>query len=109
LSRRGRRFRGRPVAQPPEAFLGYMSEQELQLLRLGELLSRVARPHRSDDVLPVDVRTALWQLGFPCTELTSREELISRLWARKRSLLTAMPPGWGGPSDRGGLTPPPAA
>jgi len=65
----------------------------------------VAHPHRCDDVLPVDVRAALWQLGFPCNELTPREEIISRLWAKKRTLLSSMQPGWGGP----GITPPAAA
>jgi hypothetical protein len=56
-------------------------------------------------VLPVDVRAALWQLGFPVDELTSREEIITRLWAKKRTLLSAMQPGWGGPT----VTPPAAA
>lgn len=82
-----------------------MSEHELMLVQVGEVLSQVARPHRCDDVLPVDVRAALWQLGFPCSELTSREEIISRLWAKKRTLLSTMQPGWGGP----GVTPPAAA
>jgi hypothetical protein len=76
------------------------------LVQVGDILSKVARPYRSDDdVLPVDVRAALWQLGLPCNELTSREELVTRLWAKKRSLLTAMQPEWGGP----GVTPPAAA
>ncbi len=82
-----------------------MSEHELMLVQVGEVLSKVARPYRCDDVLPVDVRAALWQLGFPCNELTSREEVIVRLWAKKRSLLSTMQPGWGGP----GVTPPAAA
>ena len=83
-----------------------MSEQERLLKQLGEILSRISRPHPVDDELPLDVRSRLWQLGFPCNELTTREELISRLWARKRMLLAAMqPPPWGGP----GLTPPSAA
>lgn len=82
-----------------------MSEHELLLVQLGDVLSKVARPHRCDDELPADVRQSLWQLGFPCSELTSREELIASLWARKRSVLTAMQPGWGGPQ----VTPPAAA
>jgi hypothetical protein len=82
-----------------------MSEHELMLVQVGEVLSKVARPYRCDDVLPGDVRAALWQLGFPCNELTSREEVIVRLWAKKRSLLSTMQPGWGGP----GVTPPAAA
>jgi len=82
-----------------------MSEHELMLVQVGEVLSKVARPHRCDDALPVDVRAALWQLGFACNELTSREEVIVRLWAKKRSLLSTMQPGWGGP----GVTPPTAA
>ena len=82
-----------------------MSEHELMLVQVGEVLSRLARPYRCEDVLPVDVRAALWQLGFPCNELTSREEVIARLWAKKRSLLSAIRPGWGGP----GVTPPAAA
>ena len=82
-----------------------MSEHERTLIRLAKLLDRLARPHRCDDVLPVDVQDGLWQLGFPCTELTAREELIPRLWARKRSLLAGIGQEWGGP----GLTPPTAA
>jgi len=82
-----------------------MSEHELMLVQVGEVLSKVARPHRCEEVLPVDVRAALWQLGFPCGELTSREEVIARLWAKKRSLLSTLQPGWGGP----GVTPPAAA
>ena len=82
-----------------------MSEHELLLVQLGDALSKVARPYRCDDELSAEVRMSLWQLGFPCSELTSREELIARLWARKRSVLTAMQPGWGGP----GVTPPAAA
>ena len=82
-----------------------MSEQERILHQLGRLLSQVARPYDCDDILPEDVRTSLWQLGFACNELTPREELIARLWARKRKLMTAIQPGWGGP----GVTPPTAA
>jgi len=82
-----------------------MSEHELLLVQLGDVLSKVARPHRCDDQLPPDVRQTLSQLGFHCTELTSREELIAGLWARKRSVLTTMQPGWGGPT----VTPPAAA
>ncbi len=82
-----------------------MSEHELLLFQLGDVLAKVARPYRCDAGLPVDVRAQLWQLGLPCTELTPREELVARLWAKKRSLLTAMRPEWGGP----GVTPPAAA
>ena len=82
-----------------------MSEHEQTLAQLGEMLARIARPHRADDELPLDVRAGLCRLGLPCGELTTREELIARLWARKRSLLTSMQPEWGGP----GLTPPSAA
>lgn len=82
-----------------------MSEHERMLVQVGNLLSRVARPHRCDDALPDDVQAGLWELGFPCGEQTSREELITRLWARKRSLLLTMQPEWGGP----GVTPPSAA
>jgi len=82
-----------------------MCEHELMLVQLGDVLSQVARPHRVDYELPAEVRSSLWQLGFPVDELTSREELVARLWARKRSLLTAAQPEWGGP----GVTPPTAA
>jgi hypothetical protein len=81
-----------------------MSERDWQLMRLGEMLSLLARPHPCDESLTVDVRANLWKLGVPCNELTPREELVARLWAKKRSL-TAMQPGWGGP----GITPPTAA
>jgi hypothetical protein len=83
-----------------------MSEHERMLDRLGEILSLVARPHALDDELSLEVRAVLCQMGFPCTELTSREELIGRLWARKRMLLAAMQPQWGGGP---GITPPSAA
>ena len=82
-----------------------MSEHERMLVQLGRLLAEVARPYRCDDVLPDDVRASLWQLGVPCNDLTPREELIASLWQRKRTLLTAMRPGLGGP----GVTPPTAA
>jgi hypothetical protein len=82
-----------------------MSEDERTLVQLGRLLSQVARPYSRDEVLPEDVRAKLWQLGVPCGELTSREELIASLWQRKRSLLIGMRPEWGGP----GVTPPGAA
>jgi hypothetical protein len=82
-----------------------MSEHERLLTQLGEMLSKIARPYPVDDELPLEVRSGLCQLGFPCNEMTTREELISRLWARKRMLLAAMPPPWGGP----GVTPPTAA
>ena len=64
-----------------------MSESERMLMQLGEMLAKIARPYRADDDLPQEVRANLCQLGFPCSELTTREELIARLWARKRSLL----------------------
>ena len=83
-----------------------MSEHELMLVQVGDVLAKVARPYSCDDALPGDVRAALWQLGFPVDELTPREEIITRLWAKKRTLLSAMQPGgWGGPS----VTPPAAA
>jgi hypothetical protein len=83
-----------------------MSDQERMLAELGEVLSKIARPHHADDVLPFEVRAYLCQLGFPCSELTTREEVIARLWARKRSLLSAIQPEWGGGP---GITPPSAA
>lgn len=75
-----------------------MSEDERTLLRLSEILDKIARPHRCDEALPVDVRAALWQVGVACTELTPREELVARLWARKRNLLMAVQPNWSGPT-----------
>lgn len=74
-----------------------MGEDERILKQLGEILDKIARPHRCDEALPVDLRAALWQLGVPCTELTSREELVARLWARKRNLMM-IPPNWSGPT-----------
>ncbi len=83
-----------------------MSEHERLLIRLGRILDQVARPHPFDEAVPVEVHASLWQLGVPCDELTTREELITRLWARKRSLLTVTQPGWGGGPR---FTPPTAA
>jgi hypothetical protein len=82
-----------------------MSEQELMLIQVGQVLSRVARPHRCDETIPVEVQANLWQLGLPCDEATSREDLIARLWARKRTLQVNLGSTWGGP----GPTPPAAA
>lgn len=82
-----------------------MSEQERMLVRLARILEQIARPHQCDEALPIEVQAGLWQLGFPCDELTPREELIPRLWDRKRSLLFGMGQEWGGP----GITPPSAA
>jgi hypothetical protein len=82
-----------------------MSEHERMLVTLGSVLEQIARPHPPDAALPVEVQASLRQLGFPCSELTPREELIPRLWARKRSLLAGIGAGWSGP----GLTPPSAA
>jgi hypothetical protein len=81
-----------------------MSEQEQQLVQLGDVLAKVARPHRVDEALPSELRTSLWQLGFQCHDFTPREELIAQLWARKRNLQVMLPPTWGG-----GITPPSAA
>ncbi len=75
------------------------------LVRLGRILDQIARPHRCDEALPVEVQASLWQLGVPCNGLTPRDELVASLWARKRSLLVAMQPEWGGP----GINPPSAA
>lgn len=74
-----------------------MSEQELMLIQVGQVLSRVARPHRCDEAIPVDVQARLWQLGLGCDEATSREDLIARLWARKRTLQVNFQPTWRGP------------
>jgi hypothetical protein len=82
-----------------------MSEQELMLVQLGQVLDQVARPHRCEDVLPVEIQATLWRLGVPCDELTPRNEVVSLLWARKRNLSLAVQPTWDGP----GATPPNAA
>jgi hypothetical protein len=82
-----------------------MREQERTLARLAQVLDVVARPHRCNEPLPLEVRATLFQLGVPCNELTTREELVASLWARKRTLLMAIQPGWGGPA----ITPPSAA
>ncbi|MDQ2942465.1 MAG: hypothetical protein M3R21_02190 [Candidatus Dormibacteraeota bacterium] len=82
-----------------------MSEHELMLAQVGQVLTQVARPYPYDAPLPVDIQARVWRLGLACDELTSREELVARLWARKRSLSLAIQPTWGGP----GATPPNAA
>jgi hypothetical protein len=82
-----------------------MDEREITLSLLGEMLAKVARPHHADDELPSEVRRKLGLLGLPDVEFATREELIAGLWARKRSVLMAMEPDWGGP----GITPPSAA
>lgn len=74
-----------------------MSEQELMRFQVGRLLSEVARPHRCDETIPLEVRADLWQLGFPCDEAISRKEVIARMWARNRTLQVDLQPTWGGP------------
>jgi hypothetical protein len=73
-----------------------MSEQELMLVQVGQVL---------DAPLPGHVQASLWRLGVPCDELTPREHVVAILWARKRSLSSAVQPPWRGP----GATPPNAA
>jgi hypothetical protein len=82
-----------------------MSEHELMLVEVGQVLNRVARPHRYDAPLPADVQASVWRLGLACDEQTPREDLVARLWARKRSLSVATQPTWDGPR----ATPPSAA
>jgi hypothetical protein len=54
--------------------------------RLTAALDLVARPYSRDEALTLEAQARLWQLGVPCSELTPRDEVVSRLWARKRSL-----------------------
>ena len=81
-----------------------MSEHDLMLVEVGQVLNRVARPHCYDAPLPADVQASAWRLGLACDEQTPREDLVARLWARKRSLSVATQPTWDGP-----LTTPPNA
>ncbi|HEY1455261.1 MAG TPA: hypothetical protein VGG31_02090 [Candidatus Dormibacteraeota bacterium] len=74
-------------------------------MRLGQVLSQVARPHRCDDAIPAELQANLWELGVSCDPRTPRQDLIAQLWARKRTLAVATEPLWGGP----GSTPPAAA
>ena len=82
-----------------------MSTRELTLVDIGQALARVARPHRCDEALPVEVQVKLLRLGVPFDARTPRKELVSLLWARKRNLSLAFQPRWDGP----GATPPNAA
>lgn len=82
-----------------------MSEQELMLIQVGQMLQEVARPHSCDALLPGHVQASLWRLGLPCDEQTPREHVVALLWARKRSLSSAVQPTWRGP----GAIPPNAA
>lgn len=82
-----------------------MSGRELMLVQVGEALAQVARPYRLDESLPGGLHASLRRLGVACSERTTREELVSLLWARKRSLSLGAQPIWNGP----GATPPNAA
>jgi hypothetical protein len=82
-----------------------MNEQNQMLVRLGEVLAQIARPHLCDQVIPVEIRANLCQLGLPCTEETPRQTLIAELWARKRTLQLLVQSRSGGP----GAMPPAAA
>jgi hypothetical protein len=81
-----------------------MSEHELMLVQVGQVLQAVARPYSCDAPLPGHLQASLWRLGVPCDELTPREHVIALLWARKRSLSSAVQPQWRGPE----ATPPAA-
>jgi hypothetical protein len=70
----------------------YMGEGERTLVELGDLLSRVARPHRCDDALGAEVQVSLWKLGLPYSINTTRQDLVAQIWARKRSVLAETPP-----------------
>jgi hypothetical protein len=74
-----------------------MSERELMLVHLGQALDRVARPHRCDEALPVELQANLLRLGLPFDAQTPRKQLVSLLWARKRNLSLAFQPRWDGP------------
>ena len=74
-----------------------MSEQQLMLVQIGQALDRVARPHRCDEALPVELQANLLRLGLPFDAQTPRKELVSLLWARKRNLSLAFQPRWDGP------------
>jgi hypothetical protein len=82
-----------------------MSEQELMLVQVGQVLHEVARPYSCEAPLPGHVQASLWRLGVPCDELTPRQHVVALLWARKRSLSSAVQPPWRGPEP----TPAPAA
>ena len=82
-----------------------MSEHELMLVQVGQVLQQVARPYSCDAPLPGHVQASLWRLGVPCDELTPRAHVVALLWARRRSLSSAVQPPWRGP----GATPPHAA
>ena len=60
---------GRRKVAPAARGFGVMSEYELMLVQAG-----------------------VWRLGLACDEQTPREELVARLWARKRSLSLAIQP-----------------
>jgi hypothetical protein len=70
--------------------------------RLTAALNLVARPYSCGEALALEVQARLWQLGVPCSELTPRDEVVSRLWAKKRGVS----PGRFGP---GPSAAPPAA
>jgi hypothetical protein len=76
-----------------------MSEQELMLVKVGQVLAQIARPHRcGDDGVPAELQANLWELGVACGDLTPREDVIAQLWARKRTLRVSIEPLWDGPA-----------
>jgi hypothetical protein len=54
---------------------------------LDTLLAQLARPSLAGAPLPASVHDQLRSLGVPAGLAPSREELISRLWGRKRPLM----------------------
>ena len=90
----------------PKAFFRVMGEREVMLMRLSQLLRRIARPYPVDQTLPADLQATLLRLGLACDGATPRKELVAQLWDRKRTLWTAhRSPHRSGPD----ATPPSAA
>jgi hypothetical protein len=71
-----------------EGFLGFGACDLFELTRLNRALTQLARPAMSDDWHAPLTRNELVDLGvFLVGRPPKREEVIERLWSRKRQIL----------------------
>ena len=66
---------------------GTIGSQWQELSALDRMLGLLSRPVRAGDGLPAGVRDELRELGLRAGRSPRREELIERVWQRKRPLL----------------------
>jgi hypothetical protein len=62
----------------------------VELKRVDRVISELARPALAENPMPAATLEALLAIGICVAGDASRQDLIERLWGRKRSLLRQM-------------------